>query len=103
MVVLGVAGSAEEDAVLGVGGSSVGPVPDVVDVAVSCWGVAAGCLAVLVSGGDGSALGAGPDAGFAADVEYFCVWAEHDSDDRAVAGDLADGVDGEDVPVFCLV
>ena len=67
-VFCGVAGSAEEFAFVDGGGSSVCPVVDMVDVAVSGWCPAAFALTVAVSGGDGPSLCWGPHSCFPAYV-----------------------------------
>jgi hypothetical protein len=94
MVVVG----AEEDAVVGAGGSAAGPVGDVVGFAPGCGHGAVGEGAALVSGVEGFADVGREDAGGAADVEDASFGAEEDGDDVGVAGDFADG-GGSDGPV----
>jgi hypothetical protein len=72
----GVVVAAEQDEVVQVGGSAVGPVDDVVGDAPGGWAGAAGEGAAAVSGGEGGELGGGGGAVFAADLEYGAGWVE---------------------------
>jgi hypothetical protein len=103
VVLLGVAGSAEEGAFVDVGFSVVCPVVGVVDVAVPGCCVTAWPLAMSVAGDDGFALGAAPHPGFAADVEDFSLGADDDAGEGTVAGGHAEGVDVDDDTVDGLV
>src|SRR6476661_486773 len=86
---------AEEDAVVGAGGSALGPVGDVVGFAPGCGDGAVGEGAALVAGVEGFADVGWEDAGGAADVEDASLAAEEDGDDVGVAGDFADGGGGD--------
>ena len=70
-VVLAVVMPAQELQVVEVGWAAVGPVADVVGLAVAGWALAAGVLAVAVAGDERFPLGRGGDVGGAADVEDF--------------------------------
>ena len=99
----GVAGSAVELAFADGGFASVCPMVDMVDVAVFGWGVTAFPLAVAVAGDDRPALCGAPYSGFPADVEDLGVGSDDDPGDAGVAGDHAEGVDVDDLPVPCFV
>ena len=87
--------AAEQDEVVEVGGAAVGPVDDVVGVAHDRWAGAAGEGAVSVAGDQGAPQGGGDQSVGAADVEDLAVGAEADRDELGVAGQAADGGDGE--------
>ena len=95
----GVVVSAEEFEVGEGGGSTVGPMLDVVGVAPAVVPVAAGMLTVPVAGDQGSSHGGGDDPGGPSDVEGFRVGSEDDPADGAVTGIAADLVGGQDVAV----
>jgi hypothetical protein len=82
-------GGADEDEVEDRGLTAVGPVDEVVGVAVAGRCAAAGDDAAAVAGDEGAADGGGDEAVFAADVEGFGVGAEDDRDDAGVAGESA--------------
>jgi hypothetical protein len=73
----------------------VGPVPDVVGLAVAGGSVAAGGLAVSVAGGERFPLCGGDGGGGAADVEDFGGAGEDDAAEVAVAGEELDHGLGE--------
>ena len=77
------------------GGAAVDPVDDVVGVAHRGWSGAAGEGAVPVAQDQGDPDGRGDQPGGAADVEDLAVGAEDAGDDVGVAGQPADGGDGE--------
>lgn len=78
------------------GGSSVGPVPDVVDVTPSRRAVTAGMGAMPVAGDHRPSHRGGYHPGGPADVDRFTGGSEHDPADRAVTTDPADVFGGED-------
>src|SRR3954453_16594966 len=86
-----VVGGAEQEAVVPVGGTAVGPELDVVDFGPVRGQGAAGPAAAAVAGDDQGAQRGWDDAGAAADVEHFAAGGE-DRQDDAVAGEPAGGV-----------
>jgi hypothetical protein len=94
-VLLAVVVPAEEFEVFEVGGSAVGPVPDVMGLAVAGGTVAAGGLAVLVAGGECFPLRGRDGGGGAADVEDLGPAGEDDAAEVAVAGEELDHGLGE--------
>src|SRR3970282_1879908 len=75
----GVVVAAEGSEVVGLGGASVCPVSDVVDVAPAGVAGASGPGAVSVSGDDGPAEGGGDDPGASAYVDDLRVGSEEDA------------------------
>ena len=80
---------AQQAQVVQVGGASVGPVVDVVGVAVAGSSSAAGEPAAFVPQDHRSAQGAGGGVGDPAEVEGFTSGAQNGGDDRRVAGQAA--------------
>src|SRR5215204_976374 len=86
---------AEQDQIVHVSGSAIGPVDDVVGVApVGGSGAAREGAAAIASGQRGPLAGA-DGAVFAADVERDGGGAGDDAGDAGVAGDAADGLCGD--------
>ena len=98
-----VAGPTEQFACVHRGGPTVRPLFLVMDVTVSGFCPASRPSTMPVTSDDGSPLGRAPDSSFATDIQDFRVGAEHDPADGAVAGDHAQRVDIDDVPVFGFV
>src|SRR4051794_4550261 len=86
-----VVAGAEEDQVVDVGGSVVGPGGDVVDVAQVAGHRAAGDDAADVAGVEGGFLGGGGEAVGAAQVQDGAVLVEQDASDAGVAGEQGQG------------
>src|SRR5450759_76718 len=78
------------------GGSAVDPVFDVVGGAPLGWAPAVGEGAALVSGPQCGQQGWGDQAFGSSDVQGLALAAEHHGDDGCVAGELADGLRGQD-------
>jgi hypothetical protein len=78
---------AEEYEIVDCGAASVGPVVDVVGLAVGGGLVAGGVYAADISSDYRSADARWNDAAGAADVEWFALAAEHHRYDGGVAGD----------------
>src|SRR5438876_5204105 len=94
-VLLAVVVPAEEFEVGEVGGSAVGPVPDVMCFAVpGCHG-AAGPLAVLVASDERFPYGEADHAGGASDVEDLAGAVGDDATEFAVKGEAFEGGEGE--------
>jgi hypothetical protein len=87
---------AEQDEVVQVGQSAVGPVPDVVGDALGGGSVAALDDASAVADDQGAPLGGGDDAGGPSDVERVgAAGAQDDQVDGGVAGQSAQCVAGQ--------
>jgi hypothetical protein len=77
---------AHQDEVGEVGGSAVGPVADVVSLAVAGWSVAAGESAAAVAQVQSAAESGRDQAAEATEVERFALVTEDGGDEHAVAG-----------------
>src|SRR5689334_20903911 len=91
-----VVGRADQDEVVDVGGSVVGPGGDVVDFAEGAGGVAAGDDAADVSGVERGLLGGGGQAVAAAEVQDGAVFVQEGAAEASGAGEHGEhgGVDG---------
>ena len=99
----GVTRSTEEDSAFDRGFPSVGPVIEVMEIAVLWFGAAAFALTVSISGNDRLALGSIPNPGLASDVEDLALRSEDNSCDRGVTRNLAEGVDIDDLLALSFV
>jgi hypothetical protein len=95
--------SAEQHEVVQARGAAVGPVGDVVGVAHDRWAGAAGEGAVPVAGDQCPPLGGADQPAGLSQVEDLAFGAEDDGDEVGVAGESADGGDGEVEPVVVVL
>jgi hypothetical protein len=72
----------QQNEIVDIGEAAISPVVDVVGVAPGGGSVTVGERAPPVAQGEGSPLGGGHEAGFAAEVEQFAVGGEHGADHR---------------------
>jgi hypothetical protein len=86
---------AEEDAVVEVGGSALGPPGDVVGFGEGGWVGAAGPGAAAVAFGEGEFLSAGEEAGAGAEVEDLGWAVQHHRDEVGVGGEAAEGASSD--------
>ena len=76
---------AHQDQVAQLGRVAIGPMPDVVALAVAGWAVATRERATAVAEVEGSAEWGGDEAALAAEVEGFALRAQDCGDEHAVA------------------